>query len=181
MKRLIFVLGIAASVFLASCAMMPTRFYLPGVIGAGESEGSTGLVSISVQPDWEGSQPVISNGKAQRQQGHDRIASFSVVFHNTTDSPVLIVWRKSSLKYNSGSYSPFLQGQKYEDSGRPMDAMVIPPYGTVRKYIFSSQQLYSDTGKYAGWKMRSIESRNVVLVFCVQSRGTEDYCKVVIQ
>ncbi|MCX7027598.1 MAG: hypothetical protein NT061_08975 [Spirochaetes bacterium] len=181
MKKLVLVLGIATSVIFTSCTIMPAQLHLLGAITLGESESKTSLVTISVQPAWAYSGPGNGNGNAQGQKGHDRITSFSVVFRNTTNSPVLVVWGKSSLKYNNGAFSPFIQGQKYEDSARPMDATVIPPYGTIRKYIYSSQQLYSDSGKHNGWKMRSIEAKHVVLVFCVQSRDIEDYYTVVVQ
>ena len=55
-------------------------------------------------------------------------------------------------------FSPIVQGQRYEDLSKPMTAMFIPPNGTVRKYIYSSQQPYREAGKSGNWKLRPIEA-----------------------
>jgi len=183
LKKALFLIGIILSISVASCTIFSLQIRPTGFIAQAESERKTGLVTISVQTAWEnggpGNKP--GNGNSQGNNGHDRITGFSVVFRNTTNSPVLIVWGKSSLKYNGGAFMPFIEGQKYEDFSRPMNATVIPPMGTVRKNIFSSQQPYSDSGKHGGWKMRPIMADNVVLVFCVQSRGIEDYYTIAIR
>jgi len=104
-----------------------------------------------------------------------------VEFRNTTNSPVFIVWEKSTLKYNNGVFFPFVQGQNYEDFSRPMNSMVIPPNGIVRKYIYSSQQVYRQAGKSGIWKLRPIEADQVVLEFYVQSRDIVDHYTVEVR
>ncbi|TXT51263.1 MAG: hypothetical protein FD137_85 [Spirochaetes bacterium] len=84
-------------------------------------------------------------------------------------------------KDNNGSFSPFVQGQRYEDYSRPMASMVIPPFGSARKYIYSSQQVYREAGKSGNWKLRPIQADQVFLVFCVQSRDMVDYYTVEVR
>lgn len=179
MKRQCLGILVVFGVLAASCTVLAPQLRFTGVITSGESERKTALVMISVEPTREKSGP--GYGNVQGQKGHDRITGFSVVFHNITNNPVFIVWGKSSLKYGDGAFTPFVQGQKYEDFSRPMDAMVIPPNGTMRKYIYSSQQPYKDVDGHGGWKMRPIEADSVVLVFCVQSKDIEDYYTVAVQ
>ena len=97
---------------------------LTGVMLLGESERKTNLVTISAQPGWD------DHGKDKK-----RIAGFYVEFRNNSDSPVFIVWEKSVVKYNNGSFSPFIQGQRYEDYSRPMASMVIPPFEIGRAHV----------------------------------------------
>jgi len=169
-------MALAASVMIASCTVFLPQLRLTGVVLTGQSERKTDLVTISVQPGWENSGNNNGNGI-----GHGRITGFFVEFRNPTDHPVLIVWEKSSLKYNNGAFFPFVQGQRYEDFSRPMSSMVIPPHGSARKYIYSSQQPYREAGKSGNWKMRPIESDHVVLVFCVQSRDIVDYYTIEVR
>ena len=168
LKKTIFLIGILLSIGLMSCTMFSLQIRPTGFVVPGESQRNTGLVTVAVQTAWENA-------------GHDRITGFSVLFRNTTNSPVLIVWGKSSLRYNGGAFTPFVEGQKYENFSSPMNATVIPPMGTVRKNIFSSQQPYSESGKHGGWKMRPIMTDTVVLVFYVQSRDIEDYYSITIR
>jgi hypothetical protein len=163
----------------ASCMVLAPQLRLVGVAPSSESVRKTDLVVISVQPTRETSGP--GNGNSPGYNGHDRITGFNVVFRNTTNNPVFIVWEKSSLKYGNGTFVPFVQGQEYENFSRPMAAMVIPPNGTMRKYIYSSQQPYKEPGNHGGWKMLPIEADAVVLVFCVQSKDIEDYYTIAVQ
>lgn len=193
MKKSLFIIGIAFSLMIASCTVFSLQIRPTEFKAIGESERNSGLVTISVQTAWEnagpgkgngpgnnpGDQP--GNGNNQGQMGHDRISGFSVVFHNNTNSPVLILWEKSSIRYNGGAYAPFIEGQQFGNVSGPMHNTVIPARGMVRKNIFSSQQPYNEPGNHGGWKMRSISADNVVLVFCVQSRDIEDYYTIAIR
>jgi len=189
LKKFFLLVSIISSMLIASCTIFSLQIRPSGFMVFGESQRNTGLVTISVQTAWEkvgpgygngpGDKP--GNGNGQGQNGHDRISGFSVLFRNTTNNPVLIVWGKSSLKYNGGAFLPFVEGQRYENFSRPMEATMIPPMGTVRKNIFSSQQPYSESGNHGGWKMRPIATDNVVLVFCVQSRDIEDYYTIAVR
>lgn len=170
MKRHIPILALAFSAIFASCTVLMPQLRLTGVMLLGESERKTNLVTISAQPGWD------DHGKDK-----NRIAGFYVEFRNNSDSPVFIVWEKSVVKYNNGSFSPFVQGQRYEDYSRPMASMVIPPFGSARKYIYSSQQVYREAGKSGNWKLRPIQADQVFLVFCVQSRDMVDYYTVEVR
>ncbi len=189
LKKVIFPIGILLSIGLMSCTMFSLQIRPIGFVVPGESQRNTGLVTVSVQTAWEDAGPGKWNGPGdkpgdgnnQGNGGHDRIAGFSVLFRNMTKSPVLIVWGKSSLRYNGEAFTPFLEGQKYENFSSPMNATVIPPMGMVKKNIFSSQQPYSESCKHGGWRMRPMMTDTVVLVFCVQSRDIEDYYSITIR
>jgi hypothetical protein len=170
LKKIIPIFVIAFSTMIASCTVLMPQLHLSGVILTGKSEQKTSLVEISVQPRWE------NPGK-----GNKKLTGFYVEFRNTTNNPVFIVWEKSTLKYNNGAFSPFVQGQRYEDFLSPMNAMLIPPRGIVRKYIYSSQQPYREAGKSGNWKLRPIEADQVFLVFCVQSEGIVDYYTIEVR
>ena len=170
MKKSILVSTLILSALIASCTVFLPQLRLSGIVLIGESERKTNFITISAQPGWENS------GK-----GNGRITGFFVEFRNTSNEPVFIVWEKSLLKYNNGSFSPFVQGQRYEDYTHPMSAMVIPPNSTVRKYIYSSQQVYREAGKSGNWKLKSIEADHVSLVFYVQSKDIVDYYTVEVR
>lgn len=169
MKKTILILSVILGAILASCTIMLPQLRLTGVVLAGESERKTGFVTISVQP-----------GEDSQGKGHKNITGFYVEFRNAGNDPAFIVWEKSALKYNNGAYSPFVQGQRYEDFSRPMNSTVIPPHSVIRKYIYSSQQVYREAGKSGNWQLRPIEAEQIVLVFCVQSRDITDYYTVVV-
>jgi hypothetical protein len=170
MKKTVPIFVIVFSAMIASCTVFLPQLRLTGVMLIGESERKTNFVAISVQPGWD-----------NPGEGHKRITGFYVEFRNTTNDPVFIVWGKSTLKYNNGAFSPFVQGQRYEDFSKPMDAMFIPPNGIVWKYIYSSQQPYREAGKSGNWKLRPIEADQVILVFCVQSRDIVDYYTIEVR
>lgn len=172
MKKLILIIVVVLSAMIASCTVFLPQLRLSGVMLIGESERKANLVTISVQPGREYSGK--ENGKGNGV-GNSWISGFYVEFRNPNNYPVYIVWEKSSVKYDGKAFSPFVQGQRYEDFSRPMNSMMVPPNSTVRKYIYSSQQPYREAGKSGNWKMRPIESDNVLLVFCVQYRDTVDY------
>ncbi len=170
MKKSFLIIAVVLSTMIASCTVFLPQLRLTGVMLVGQSERKTGLVTISVQP-----------GKENSGKGHEKITGFFVEFRNTSNDPVFIVWEKSLLKYNNGSFSPFVQGQRYEDYSRPMSAMIIPPNSTVRKYIYSSQQVYKEAGKSRNWKLKSIDTDHVVLVFYVQSKDIVDYYTIEVR
>jgi hypothetical protein len=170
MKKSILILTIMLSALIASCTVFLPQLRLSGVMLVGESERKTSFITISAQP-----------GRENSGKGHEGITGFYVEFRNTSSEPVFIVWEKSLLKYNNGAFSPFVQGQRYEDYSHPMSAMVIPPYSTVRKYIYSSQQVYREAGKSGNWKLKSIETDHVSLVFYVQSKDIVDYYTVEVR
>ncbi len=170
MKKTFLILTLAIGMSVASCTVFLPQLRLTGVMLVGQSERKTSLVTISVQP-----------GKENSGKGHEKITGFYAEFRNSSNDPVYIVWEKSLLKYNNGSFSPFVQGQRYEDFSRPMTAMVVPPNSTVRKYIYSSQQVYREAGKSGNWKLRSIEADHVILVFYVQSKDIVDYYTIEVR
>lgn len=172
MKRSILIIAVILSATIASCTVFLPQLRLSGVMLIGESERKTNLVTISVQPGREYSGK--SNGNWNGNE-NSWITGFYVEFRNPNNYPVYIVWEKSSVKYDGKAFSPFVQGQRYEDFSRPMNSMMVPPNSSVRKYIYSSQQPYREAGKSGNWKMRPIESDHILLVFCVQYRDTVDY------
>lgn len=184
MKKRFFLVGAICSLIFVSCTSFSLQLRPAEFRWSNGSERNSGMVTISVQPTWEKSGPGNGNGNGngngEGQNKYDGIRVFSVVFHNNTDRAVQIIWDKSSLRYNGGSYAPFVEGQKYDNPSSYMKATVIPPRGTVKKNIYSSQQQYFDPGKFGGWKMRPILADNAVLVFCVQSWDMEDYYTISI-
>ncbi|MDD3981066.1 MAG: hypothetical protein PHT55_02555, partial [Spirochaetales bacterium] len=136
----------------------------------GKPEQKTNLVQISVQPKWE------NPGK-----GNKKLSGFYVEFRNPGKTPVYIVWEKSILEYSNRSYVPFVEGQRYELYPKPMEALLIPPRGVVRKYIYSPQQLYQEAGKSGNWKLKPIEADQVFLSFYMQSANSTDYYTVVVR
>jgi hypothetical protein len=163
MRKTIPIIVLSLGIIVSSCAVFPPQLHLSGVVLIGQPERKASLVTISAQPSWD------NPGK-----GYKKITGFYVEFRNPTSTPVFIVWEKSSLRYDSAVFIPFVQGQKYEDYSRPMNSMVVPPYGVVRKYIYSSQQVYREAGKSGNWKLRPIEADHVVLEFYIQSRDFAD-------
>ncbi len=99
-------------------------------------------------------------------------------FTNNTDKIIRIVWEKSSLSYNGGTYVPFVTGQKYINAGEPLAPSVIPAHGYMEKDVFSSGQVYYVSGQYGGWSMRNITASSVTIVICVESADLEDYYTV---
>lgn len=170
MKKTIFLAVLITSFMVASCTIFLPQLRLTGVAVIGQSERKTNLVTISVWPAWD------NPGK-----GNKKIRGFYVEFRNMTNSPVSIVWEKSLLKYGNGAFAPFVEGQRYEDSSRPMDSLIIPPNGMARKYIYSSQQVFREAGKSGKWKLRPIEADVVVLEFYVQSRDIVDHYTIEVR
>lgn len=178
MKKALFLAGIILSLMIASCTSFSLLIRPPVFVAVSETPRNISPVTISVQPSWDNYGPGNSHGKAY---GNKRISSFSVTIRNNTNGAVRIFWNKSTLKYNGGSYYPFIEGQNYGNSPSSMGPMIIPPYGTVRKTVFSSQQAFNKPGKHDVWEMRPIETDNAVLVFFVQSNDFEDYYSIAIR
>jgi len=170
LKKTILIFAIVFSVMIASCTVLMPQLHIKGEILKDKSKQKTSFLEILVQPKWE------KPGK-----GNKKLTGFYVEFQNTSNSPVFIVWEKSLLKYNNGSFLPFVQGQRYEDSHKPMNAMLIPPNSIIRKYIYSSQQPYREAGKSGNWKLQPIDADQVILVFCIQSEGITDYYTVEVR
>ncbi len=178
MKKILLLAVIAMSMLAFSCTSFSLMIRPPVFVAVSQTPRNISPVTISVQPSWENFGPGNSHGKAY---GTKRISSFSVTIRNNTDSTVRIFWNKSTLQYNGGSYYPFIEGQNYGNSYSSMGPMVIPPYGTMRKTVFSSQQAFNKPGKHDVWEMRPIETDNAVLVFFVQSNDFEDYYSIAVR
>ena len=170
MKRLTIALIIALGTMMTSCAFWLPQLKVSGVMMIGEPERKTSLVQISVQPRWE------NPGK-----GNKRITGFYVEFRNPGKTPVYIVWEKSLMEYSNRSFMPFVEGQRYELYPKPMEALLIPPRGVVRKYIYSPQQIYKEAGNSGKWKLKPIEADQVFLTFYVQSMDITDYYTVAVR
>ncbi|MFA6432970.1 MAG: hypothetical protein WCV82_04145 [Candidatus Paceibacterota bacterium] len=168
MKKALFLVGVIFSLMVASCTSFSLFIRPPVFVAVSESpRSSSNLVTISVQPSWENDGPGNSHGN--NGQGQKRVSSFTVTIRNNTGSTIRILWNKSALKYNGGSFAPFIDGHDYGNSPSSMNYMILSPHGSARKTIYSTQQRYIDKGKHDEWKMRPIEADHVVLVFCVQS------------
>ena len=179
MKKALFLVGVIFSLLVASCTSFSLFIRPPVFVAVSESPRSSSLVTISVQPSWENNGPGNSHGN--NGQGQKRLSSFTVTIRNNTGSTIRILWNKSALKYNGGSFAPFIDGHDFGNSPSSMNYMIISPHGSARKTIFSSQQRYFDNDKHDEWKMRPIEADHVVLVFCVQSYDNmEEYYTITI-
>ena len=170
MKKLIIAFAISLCVMMTSCAVWLPQLPPDGAVVIGEPQRKTKLVQISVQPKWE------NPGK-----GNKRINGFYVEFRNLSNTPIFIVWEKSIIEYSHRSFTPFVQGQRYELHPKPMEALLIPPRGVVRKYIYSPQQLYQEVGKSGKWKLKPIEADEVFITFYVKSEKLTDYFSVVVR
>lgn len=170
MKKSILVASIALSAMMASCALWLPQLRLSSAVVIGEPQRKTNLVQISVQPKWD------NPGK-----GNKKISSFYVEFRNPSPTPVYIVWEKSILEYSNRSFMPFVEGQRYELYPKPMEALLIPPRGVVRKYIYSPQQLYKEAGKSGKWKLKPLEADEVFITFYIRSENLTDYFSVVVR
>lgn len=179
MKKTLMLAGILVAVLTASCTVFSLQIRPSGFIVSGESSRNSGLVTISAQAAWVNESP--GNGHGEALGIKKKISGFYVTITNNTNNAVRIIWSKSAVKYNGGSHSPFIEGQRFEDSSMFMSPSIIPPRGSLRKYIYSTQQRYMEPDKHGGWKMRPIESDDVVLIFCVQSNNVEDYYTVTIR
>jgi len=149
---------------LLSCVSIPD-VPLPTFDVGVTSEKNSGLVEISVTTDWQSQGFLVTEG----------INGFDISIKNNTDKIVRIVWEKSSLTYNGNSYTPFIEGQKYTNSSEPMAPTVVPAKGQIGKAVFSSGQPYYKSGKYGGWRMRTITASDIVIVLCLESGDIEDY------
>lgn len=179
MKKALFLAGIVLSLLVASCTSFSLLIRPPVFIALSESPGNNRTVTISVQPSWENDGPGNSHGNYGQEK--KRVSSFTVTIRNDTDSAIRVLWNKSALKYNGGSFTPFIDGYDVGNSPGSMSSMIIPPHRSARKTVFSSQQRYIDKGKHDEWKTRPIEADHVVLVFCVQSRdNVEEYYTITI-
>lgn len=112
--------------------------------------------------------------------GQGGISGFSIKFTNNTDRIIRVVWEKSSISYNDGSYTLFISGQKYIEASKPMAPSVIPAKGSMEKDVFSSEQPSFTTGQYGGWSMNPIRTSKAVLVLCIESGDIEEYYTVTI-
>jgi hypothetical protein len=179
MRKTFVLLGFVFSVLASSCTIFSLQIRPTGFIALGESFRNSGLVTISAQTAWVNES--LGNGHSEAPGMKKKISGFYVTITNNTNNAVRVIWSKSAVKYNGGSHSPFIEGQKFENSSMFMSPSIIPPRGSLRKYIYSSQQRYVEPDKHEGWKMRPIESDDVALIFCVQSKDIEDYYTVNIR
>jgi len=169
MKRKILLL-ISLALLVLSCASAPI-VPPPKFDVVVNSEKSSGLVDITTLVNWR-------NGDFFSVEG---ITGFDISITNKSDKVVRVVWGKSSLSYLGNSYTPFIDGQKYINASEPMSPAVIPAKGQITKSVFSSGQPYYVSGKYGGWNMGSIPSRDVTIVLCVESGSIEDYYTISIK
>lgn len=165
MKKYFGILTLLVSIFLMSCASIPSSKVTFDVDVQYESE--TPMVSVEVKPFWSTN---IINGSG--------IGGFTCTFTNNTDKVAKVVWAESSVNYNGSSYVPFLDGQKYIQAQEPMSPTAIAKGGTLSKNVYSSAQPDFMSGKYGGWRMMPMAQDKVQLVLMVKGDNREEYITV---
>lgn len=134
-----------------------------------EYESETPAISVTVEPVW-GVYKAFYSDKAQWG-----IKQFQCKFSNNTNAIAKVVWEGSSLYYDGNSSVPFIDGQKYAEADRPMTAAIIPRGGFLEKAVYSSEQVYYESGRYGGWRILPIEANPVQIIFQIDSENGSEY------
>lgn len=168
MKKLFGLLAIITSIFIVSCASVPSSKVTYDIQIDYESE--TPAVTLEVSPSWSNN---LIYGAG--------FGGFYCTFKNNTEKTVRIVWDESSLNYNGSTYVPFIEGQKYIDAQNPMSPAAITKNGSISKGVYSSNQPHYTSGKYGGWSMNPINANEVQLLFLVKSEKGEEYITATVK
>ena len=129
-----------------------------------EYESENPSVSISVEPNWD-----------TRKGG---ISYFTCIFTNNTNNYSKVVWEESGVYYGNRSYLPFIDGQNYADYNKPMSSSIIPKRSFILRELYSSDQVYYVTGKYGGWRMRTIMDNSIQIIFQIETDKGKEYVTV---
>ena len=168
MKKLGILLVFITSIFIVSCASVPSSKVTYDIQINYESE--TPAVTLEVSPSWSNN---LIYGAG--------FGGFFCTFKNNTEKTVRIVWDESSLNYNGNTYVPFIEGQKYINAQNPMSPAAITKGGSISKGVYSSNQPHYTSGRYGGWSMIPINSNEVQLLFLVKSEKGEEYITATVR
>lgn len=168
MEKLCGLLAFFASIFIVSCASVPSSKVTYDIQIEYESE--TPAVTLEVSPSWSNN---LIYGAG--------FGGFLCTFKNNTEKTIRIVWDESSLNYNGSTYVPFIEGQKYIDAQNPMSPAAITKSGSISKGVYSSNQAHYTSGTYGEWSMTPINANEVQLLFLVKSEKGEEYITATIK
>ncbi len=167
-KILVFSILVISFLFFSSCESMnkPSPGY--DIFISAEKGGE--IADLEIVPIWK---------KGTLEYAVAGLDSFAITVKNKTDSVIRVLWEESSISYGGSSYIPFVSGQKFINAGMPAAPMIIPRGVSSTKTVHSSGQVYySDDEFTGGWKLKRINSNNIILVFCIESEGAKEFYTV---
>jgi hypothetical protein len=166
MKRVysIFVLAFIFSI-IASCSSTPPA-PKPSFTASITTEKNSGILDIKYEVYQE----------ARMFSGEWGVLGTNFTFKNNTSNVAKVIWAESSISYNGGTYSPFIEGQKFIDLNTPMPPLMIPGNKTASKDVYSTDQVsYS-----SGWDVNKIYTNEITYIFSVTSGDIKDIYTVTL-